>query len=158
MEKKCGDTNYEEVNMDMSDSDGSDNEMFSCKQEYKSFKQHFDEKTTKAKTSSEYGGDCGESFSEYGGGEETKVSVVGSKFGHNVTAGFVAAGKEEKKELRGNPMREKGSDHDVGRNLEERDHSSNGKSRQGERIEGKAVSYNSKYSRDRSKSRDRRSR
>jgi len=90
MDRKCGDTNYEEVNMDMSDSDGSDNEMFACKQEYNSFKQHFNNKTSKAKPSSEYGGGgdnkAGQSVSEYGG-DDTRVAVVSNKFGHGAGGG-----------------------------------------------------------------------
>ena len=75
--------------MEMSDSDGSDNEMFSCKQEYNSFKQHFSSKESKTKKVDDYGNDLpadgGEPASEYGGGSE-RLAVVGSKFGHvNVT-------------------------------------------------------------------------
>lgn len=90
MDRKCGDTNYEEVNMDMSDSDGSDNEMFACKQEYNSFKQHFNNKTSRAKPSSEYGGGgdskAGQGVSEYGG-DDNRVAVVSNKFGHSAGGG-----------------------------------------------------------------------
>ena len=90
MDGKCGDVNYDDVNMDMSDTDESDNEMFANKAEYDSFKQHFKTKAVKAVTSGgggggggEYGGDA--DTSEYGGGCD-KVSVVGSKFGHQAAA------------------------------------------------------------------------
>lgn len=90
MDRKCGDTNYEEVNMDMSDSDGSDNEMFACKQEYNSFKQHFSNKTSKPNPSTEYGGGgeakAGQGVSEYGG-DDTRAAVVSNKFGHGGGAG-----------------------------------------------------------------------
>lgn len=71
------DTNYESVNMDMSDE--SDNEMFSCKNEYKAFKQQFSSKPKKTEPVSEYGGDdideqrtaAGDSVNEYGSGPAT---------------------------------------------------------------------------------------
>jgi len=87
MDKKCGDANYEEVNMEMSDSDGSDNEAFSSKQDYESFKQHFEEKANKAAAVSEYGGELeSNSTSEYGG-DDTRASVVSTKFGHESLGG-----------------------------------------------------------------------
>lgn len=86
MERKAGD-NYDEVNMDMSDSDSSDNEMFANKQEYDAFKQHFSSKPKNgagavASCAGEYGGAPGEEQpdSEYGGGSD-RISVVGSKLG-----------------------------------------------------------------------------
>jgi len=84
MDRKCGDVNYDDVNMDMSDSDESDNEMFANKKEYDSYKQHFNNmKPSKVASapSGEYGGDV-EQESEYGGGCD-KLAVVGSKFGQN---------------------------------------------------------------------------
>jgi len=84
MDRKCGDVNYDDVNMDMSDSDDSDNEMFANKKEYESYKQHFNNvKPSKVASapSGEYGGEV-EEESEYGGGSD-KLSVVGSKLGQN---------------------------------------------------------------------------
>ena len=86
MSGKCGDVNYDDVNMDMSDSDESGSEMFGNKKEYEAFKKHFSSKSASAsqqKTQSrgEYGGDL-EAGSEYGAGTD-KITVVGNKFGHN---------------------------------------------------------------------------
>ena len=85
MDRKCGDVNYDDVGMDMSDSGDSDNEMFANKKEYDAFKQHFSSKSNKAASGglvSEYGGEYGgdaDQESEYGGGTD-KISVVGNKF------------------------------------------------------------------------------
>ena len=81
MDRKAED-NYDEVNMDMSDSD-SDNEMFANKAEYDAFKQHFSSKTSSgqkpAAATGEYGGAAEtEPSSEYGGGSD-RISVVGTK-------------------------------------------------------------------------------
>ena len=84
MAGKCGDVNYDDVNMEMSDSDESGNEMFGNKKEYEEFKKHFNSKSSvyqvKPPPRGEYGGDALEE-SEYGGGSD-KVSVVSNKFGH----------------------------------------------------------------------------
>lgn len=74
------DTNYENVNMDMSDE--SDNEMFSCKEEYKSFKQQFVNKPKQKNTINEYGGEDGQEVNEYGsGGGVIKASIESSEYG-----------------------------------------------------------------------------
>ena len=84
MERRAGD-NYDEVNMDMSDSESSDNEMFANKLEYEAFKKHFSSKSSSntapaasAGSTGEYGGAPEEPSSEYGGGSD-RISVVGSK-------------------------------------------------------------------------------
>ena len=86
MDRKEAD-NYDEVNMDMSDSD-SDNEMFANKAEYDAFKKDFSSKTSSgtsgvsgtkpAVTTGEYGGAVEDASSEYGGGCD-RISVVGTK-------------------------------------------------------------------------------
>jgi len=92
MERRAGD-NYEEVNMDMSDSESSDNEMFANKKEYEAFKQHFSSKASGNTAPStgptgEYGGPPEEDpSSEYGGGSD-RISVVSSKLSSE--AGAVA--------------------------------------------------------------------
>ena len=85
MAGKCGDVNYDDVNMDMSDSDESGSEMFGNKKEYEAFKKHFSSKSASASqqkppSGGEYGGDV-DAGSEYGAAAD-KVAVVGHKFGH----------------------------------------------------------------------------
>lgn len=84
--------------MDMSDSDGSDNEMFACKQEYNNFKQHFNAKSEKGKTTTEYGGGGGvkpaETVSEYGG-DDNRVAAVGNKFGHGAAPEAVGRASDQ---------------------------------------------------------------
>ena len=97
MSGKCGDVNYDDVNMDMeSDSDESGNEMFGNKKEYEAFKKHFSSKSSsqqKPPSGGEYGGDV-EAGSEYGAGTD-KVAVVGNKFGKfGHTEGLQAEGGE----------------------------------------------------------------
>jgi len=159
MDRKCGDTNYEEVNMDMSDSEGSDNEMFACKQEYNSFKEHFNNKSTKTKPSSEYGG---ESVSEYGGGDESRVTVVGKKFGHHRGGASHSGGGSSVHEHHG------GSDGygNAGGAHGGRGGGGDGKrpgqghgdkdGRHDDRVEGRPVMYGVKQGHERSKSRERR--
>ena len=67
MERSEGRTtdNYENVNMDMSD--GSDNEMFACKEEYKAFKTQFSGKSKKEEEMNEYGGGAAEEPAKGGG-------------------------------------------------------------------------------------------
>ena len=97
MDRKAGD-NYDEVNMDMSDSD-SDNEMFANKAEYEAFKQHFSSKTSSATKpaapAEEYGGTVeAEPSSEYGGGCD-RISVVGTKLSSAPAGSQPAAGGGE---------------------------------------------------------------
>jgi len=73
------DTNYENVNMDMSDE--SDNEMFACKNEYKAFKQQFSNKPKNLDPVNEYGGDDTKKdndagFNEYGSGPVSRVTTA----------------------------------------------------------------------------------
>ena len=98
MDRKAGD-NYDEVNMDMSDSD-SDNEMFANKAEYDAFKQHFSSKTGSSGSGSkpaaatgEYGGPVEDGSSEYGGGCD-RVAVVSTKLGSAPAASQPAAQTE----------------------------------------------------------------
>jgi len=161
MDRKCGDTNYEEVNMDMSDSEGSDNEMFACKQEYNTFKEHFNSKANKSKTSSEYGGGgegngTREEVSEYGGGDESRVSVVGNKFGHHggsVVGHHVGGGHDNDHTGRGHAQ----DDDYGGRGGAKKSGQVHGdKGRQANRVESQPVMYGGRQGRERTRSRDRR--
>ena len=64
MENKEKTDNYENVNMDVSD--GSDNEMFACKDEYKAFKNQFSGKPKPKQEVNEYGGDSDDASSRQG--------------------------------------------------------------------------------------------
>jgi len=161
MDRKCGDTNYEEVNMDMSDSEGSDNEMFACKQEYNSFKEHFNSKANKSKTSSEYGGrgegnTAREEVSEYGGGDESRVSVVGNKFGHHggpVVGHHGGGGHDNDHTGRVHAL----DDDFGGRGGGKKTGQVHGdKGKQANRVESQPVMYGGRQGRERTRSRDRR--
>jgi len=163
MDRKCGDTNYEEVNMDMSDSEGSDNEMFACKQEYNTFKEHFNSKANKSKTSSEYGGrgegnSTREEVSEYGGGDESRVSVVGNKFGHHggsVVGHHGGGGHDNDHTGRGHVKDDDyGGRGGGGEKKMGQVHGDKGK--QANRVESQPVMYGGRQGRERSRSRDRR--
>lgn len=160
MDRKCGDTNYEEVNMDMSDSEGSDNEMFACKQEYNTFKEHFNSKANR-KSNSEYGGrgeenGTKEEVSEYGGGDESRVTVVGNKFGHHsapVIGHHGGGGHDQDRTGRG-PVQ---GDEYGGRTDGKRPgHGHGDKSKREDRVESQPVIYGSKQGRERTRSKDRR--
>jgi len=138
--------------MDMSDSEGSDNEMFACKQEYNTFKEHFNNKANKSKACSEYGGGNNAEVSEYGGGNESRVTVVGNKFGHHGEnrgggghnhAGRGPASVDEYGGRLGSGGKRLGQGH-------------GDKGRQGERLEGQPVNYGGKQGRERTRSRERR--
>lgn len=104
--RKHADVNYEEVNMDMSDEEGSDNEMFSCKAEYKAFKNQFNPNKGDKRTKEQEGPGMGEydggggngsgpaieyggAKSEYGGGPKTAEYGGGSEYGPSGNAGSV---------------------------------------------------------------------
>jgi hypothetical protein len=74
--------NYDSVNMEMSDDD-SDNEMFACKDEYKAFKQHFDNKSKGKQAASR------DEASEYGGGPDPAVGgfSLGIEYGSGLSIG-----------------------------------------------------------------------
>jgi hypothetical protein len=74
--------NYDSVNMEMSDDD-SDNEMFACKDEYKAFKQHFDNKSKGKQAASR------DEASEYGGGPDPAVGgfSLGIEYGSGPSIG-----------------------------------------------------------------------
>lgn len=81
--KPAAGDNYDNVNMEMSDE--SDNELFACKEEYQSFKQHFENKAKNKQSGfSEYGGDPvvsqgpGLSSIEYGSGPAKSFAAGGS--------------------------------------------------------------------------------
>lgn len=84
MDKEEKADNYENVNMDMSD--GSDNEMFACKDEYKAFKNQFSSKPKPKEEINEYGGDSDETSSRQG------IQFLGQK---EVEAGSEYGGSSE---------------------------------------------------------------
>jgi len=147
--------------MDMSDSEGSDNEMFACKQEYNSFKEHFNNKSNKSQSSSEYGG---ESVSEYGGGDDSRVTVVGNKFGHHRGGASHGGGGSSVHEHHGraggygNAGAAPISDNARGGGGVKRPGQGHGDKdgRHDDRVEGKPVMYGDKQGQARSKSRERR--